>query len=480
MKPWQRRRWRYGAGTVVLALAASGALAAVWNGGYEGSPTGGDLLSDLDTFIQSFKIEARFRSSVEEEWGTSGGDNGLNRVGSARAFIQNAAPTDLAGPGQYNNAGLAYGTTALNTNELNNASDTLGKGRLWVDADGVLTQSSATSDDNLLNVWNVGGTAFANATARDPGGAGVGGVNQLYNGGFEVTDGTGNPASVTAPAGWTNLNTSGITYVSTGVSEGQGIALKTTGSVAGGVPDGVRQQLVALKASRAYVFRVRAKPTAVAGGCRLNVSDGVTTVTDTSTVAGSYQTLEAVLTTTAAPATVNVELQSNADTNVCEWDEATAFEQFAVVRPNADQYCNSSDATTATNYGGGGMVAVPGLSCGVTPPQGSWAVEVDALVCMDNDDGSNRGVEIELLENVTVVAWAGGWISSNAAGSVQDMTCLPVHFVHVSPTAGSLFTYTLKAGSNAGVNIFSNDQDGDNVSTFAAASTLQVKLSRTD
>lgn len=472
------KRWIVGG---LVVLVAGTAFATVWNGTFEGIPNGANLVSDLDTFIQTFKVETRFRGSVEQEWGTTGGDNGLFRVGSARAFVQNAAPTDIAGPGMYNNAGAgSYGATLLSTTELN-GSDDLGKGRLWVDADGSNTSSTATSDDNQLKVWNETANAFQDVTTRDASGAGIGAQNLVYNGSFEVTDGTGATGSTTTPAGWTNLNTSTIAYTDpTGVSEGEGLALRTT--AAGGANEGVRQALASLKAGVTYVFRARARPAAVANGCNLSVSDGVTTVTDTSTASGSYQTLEAILTTTAAPATVNVDLRSTADTNVCDWDEVVAFERNASVKQAGAQFCNSSDTTTGTNYGGGAMVAVPGLSCAITPPASSYAVEVDLSVCVDNETGGgSAGVEVELQENGSTVAWGAGVVLNDTTGGAQrnvDLACIPVRFVRVQPTPGTTLTYTAKAGSNQ-TTVNSNDQDAESISAFATASTLRVKLTPT-
>ena len=48
---------------VILGLlVVTAAVGATWNAGYEAVPAGTDLASDLDTYINGFKLEVRQRS----------------------------------------------------------------------------------------------------------------------------------------------------------------------------------------------------------------------------------------------------------------------------------------------------------------------------------------------------------------------------------------------------------------------------------
>src|SRR5262245_55396707 len=145
--------WKRAAIVLGLSAAAGFATAASWNAGFEASPAGSDLVSTLDEVIRALKLEVRNRSAVEEVFGVGTDDNGLNRVGSARAFSATAAPTAIAGPGQYNAAAGAYDVATLTATELGASGIDIGTGRLWDDTDGSLTAATRTLDDHLLQVY---------------------------------------------------------------------------------------------------------------------------------------------------------------------------------------------------------------------------------------------------------------------------------------------------------------------------------------
>jgi hypothetical protein len=445
------RNWKTLAIVAVL-LAGGLLLGATWNAGYEGSPAGTDLASDLDTFIQSFKADVRKRLGVEHIFGTGTDDNGLHTMGSARGFAQNAAPTNISGSGAYNNAADSFDALPLSTDEIGATTRDIGAGRLWADLDGVDTGTSSTPDDNQLKVWNETTNLFVEVKARDVGGAGIGASNLVYNGNFEVTDGTGLVASTTAPAGWSNLSTSTIAYTDpTAVSEGEGLALKTT--AAGGADEGVRKALANLKASTAYVFRVRVRATA-GDTCNLNVADGTTTVNDVSLTTGAFETLEAVLTTTAVPATVNMDLRSTLDTDVCEWAHATVFEQYATVPTPGVVACWDTDTTATSDAYTTVATWVDGLvSCEVTVPGPGYIIQVDGTLVADNDVGNSTEVlAVRLREEGVTVDLKTGFAAADSdnANRFEDIVSVPVKYVNVNPTPGTTYTYTLEASPGAG------------------------------
>lgn len=445
---------RYAIAVLLSSLLAGFLCGTTWNAGFEASPAGTDLAADLDTFIQNFKLEVRRRASVESIYGTGTDDNGLLRPGSARAFSQNAAPGSIDGPGQYNSAGGVFAGALLQTDEVGATTRDIGAGRLWVDVDGstsgVVAADATTTDAHLLSVWSEGDNAFRRVVARDQGGAGIGADNRIYNGSFEITDGTGSAASTTVASGWTNLNTATIAYATTGLTEGSGLAMRTT--AAGGPNEGASQSLAGLKASTTYIYRVRVLPAAVIGGCNLNVRDGTTTATDTSLATGAYETLEVQHTTTAAPATVTVDLRSTADTNVCDWDHVTAFERYAVVPTPGVQAIytqdNTADATIDTTFGNN-----PFVTSRVTIPGPGYMVLLDGAISYHSPDNSSA-----LFLRLVRDDCAGGAftaitptvLSESGPGAANNFwDTVPITAVDTSPVAGGTCIYRIEVREDA-------------------------------
>lgn len=470
----------------LVGFAALFLIGTTWNAGYESSPAGSDLASDLDTFIQGFKAEVRQRAEVEHSWGSSTDDNGLHAMGSARCFVQNSAPTAINGGtaalGQYNSAASADGGTALTTDEVGAATRDIGAGRCWVDLDG-LDGVAGTIDDRQLNVWDETANAFVPVTARDIAGPGLA-FNQVYNGSFEVTDGTGSTASTTAPAGWSNLDTATIAYVDpTAVTEGEGVALRTT--AAGGALEGVRQTLANLKASTAYVFRARVRATS-GDTCTMGVTDGTTTVSDVSTTTGAFETLEVSLTTTAVPANVTLDLTSTADTDVCDWDHVTVFERLPVVAQPGVQVCHDTDSsTTADAYTTINTWVDALVSCAVTVPGPGFVVEVHGQLVADHEVGGTTSLAARLRENGTTtraVGVAAATADSDASGDFRDIAVVPVYYIVANPTPGDTLTFTLEAmpsQDGSGVSWdrnFGTDGANDFDSETGLVTTLDVKM----
>lgn len=459
---------------VVSGFALSLSLGIVWNAAWEGRPVGTELASDLDLFIQEFKDEVGDRGSVESIYGVGSDDNGLLRLGSARAFLQNAAPTDLFGPGQYDSSAGAFVGTPLATEEIGASLVDLGTGRLWLDADGLST--ATTLDDNQLNVW-VDTVGFMPVRAEATGALQVG-TNLIYNGSFEVTDGTGSAASTAVPSGWVLLLTPTLAYDDpTAVTEGEGIALETIG--AGAANEGVTQTLTALKADTDYVIRARARPVTAADTCDLQVTGGDSTQTDTSAVGTNvFETLEVVVNTTAVPGALVVRLEANADTDECDWDHVTAFEQRAVVAPPGAQFCRATDATTGAAYYVNGAWTTVGTTCTITVPGPGYAIKATGSVFFDNDSGVSGGaLLVRLQENIN-----GGGAATVALGSsnvdIIATSNVVVGFLRTSPAPGATHVFTMDGRTNeaGGADLDRNIDDAGETHGETITSWLLVEL----
>ena len=144
------RLWKFGLTLLSAALIGSPAWSQeVWNAGtFETSPANGDQASAGAGKIRDTRIEVRQRMDVEHNIGDADGDdddNGLHRHGSARAFLQDSAPTVLKGvtdpdtqtlfPDYDNTGGTGEGDLDdPATNSASQAEDDVGDGRIWFDA----------------------------------------------------------------------------------------------------------------------------------------------------------------------------------------------------------------------------------------------------------------------------------------------------------------------------------------------------------
>lgn len=425
------------------SLGAGFLCGTTWDATFESSPAGTSLVSDLDTVIQLFKQEVRRRGSVETIYGNGTNDNGLLRLGGGRCYIQNAAPTDIVGPGAYVSSSSTFSATPLGTNEPGGTID-IGTGRCWIDLDG-LDGVAGTGDDRQLNIWvdTVGWVASAptagSATAP----------NLIYNGSFEITSGTGSAASVSVPDGWTDIGVGAPTFSytdPTAVSEGEGLAFNVTGVGAGDT--GVQQTLAGLKASTRYLIRARANATTAGDVCNLNVTGGtVSPVNDATAATGAFETLEAAVTTTAVPGSLVVQLRTTNATDVCRWDHVTAFETNAQVSQPGIQVASvlTQTSTALTNT----FVGAPNplMTRAVTPPSPGYIVMAHADVTVIAGSQTAQ-VAVRLQENGATVAMSMCGTTQNAAGT---QTCtLPLHHVNTSPTSGTTLSYTVDARESSG------------------------------
>jgi hypothetical protein len=322
-------KWWWGVGVVLLAPMLMGPLPTAGNNPwdstpFEANPTATDPVSQGDDHLREHAREIRERAEVEHEWGTGisgvSGDNGLHRLGSARCFIQNTAPTlleDGDAPLDYNNTGGA-GTATLSANEsVRTPSRTVGHGRCWIDLDGPDGVAS-NEDDNTLWVY-VGGTGFVQATngLSLPLERSRLGRNLLPNGSFEV--GT----STTAPDNWTAINTPTLSYSATPVSEGTGQEIHVT--AADSMDEGIRATLTDLKANRSYFVVARAMATA-GDTCSLRTTGATTNITDTTATIAAYEDLTGTFVTNGTVSDVNIFLEADANGDICAFDHAAVYE----------------------------------------------------------------------------------------------------------------------------------------------------------
>ena len=440
---------------VVLAFFSLG-VSKVWNAAFEAEPAGTDLASDLDTFINVFKEEVRQRAAVELIWGNGTNDNGLLRVGASRCFIQNGAPTDIVGPGAFNSTADAYVSTLLTTTEPGGADD-VGKGRCWIDLDGPDNVSGTPDDrsyatwDETNNIWKYQSLANPSATTVaeqrfmfDPGK-----VNQLYNGSFEVTDGTGLVASTSVPAGWALVATNPtLAYATETTTEGTGLDLTMTR----GAGDGGIEQTVVLKTNTTYYVMARAKA-AGGGSCELStLNAGGTNLAAQTTASATYTTLSGTFTTTVAAGTADtLTIRLRVLTaGSCTVDNIALYETTAdkrgITTPSGVGCFDTDTSTTNDIYTTAGTFVDALVLCEVTIPGPGYMVQIDGVVVADNDTAA-ESLTVRLREEgvtkdvKTVLAGP----DNDGANHSEDIVIVPVHFLNTSPTPGTTLSYTLEA-----------------------------------
>lgn len=314
-------------GAALLMAPAPGTINSTWNSTFEASPLNSDPVSQGDDWLREHADEIRSRMEVEHEFGAgftgTSGDNGQHRLGSARCFMSNAAPTTLeegAGPPDYDNTGNTSGTATLSANETTRSPTRVtGLGRCWIDlngADGV----SSTEDDNAL--WVYTATGFVQVTTGYVSGNAFGrnSRNLVKNGSFEI--GT----STSAPDSWSLSATPTIAYAAAGVTEGKGQKIRFTSNA---VNEGLTQALVGLKAGHSYFAVARVQATA-GDSCSMRTTSATTNIAGTgdSTTATTavYEDLTGTFVVDASSTTVNLIIESDGTSDICDFDHVGVFE----------------------------------------------------------------------------------------------------------------------------------------------------------
>jgi hypothetical protein len=468
----------------ILGLLLAGLLlGTTWNGTYEAIPAGTDLASDLDIFINSLKTEVRQRLEVEHVFGGSTDDNGLHQVGSARCFMENNAPTNInsgtAALGQYNSAAGTDAGTALGTDEIGPTVRELGAGRCWIDLDGP-DNVSGTPDDNSFAIWTGGAW---NYVVKNIQGASKWGQNLLYNGSFEVTDGTGLIGSGAAPAGWIFVATNPtITYATPPLAtEGMGVAITLTRGAGDG---GIEQTLASLKSNT--TFYVEARVVAGGGGtCELStVNAGQTNLAAQVSALGTYQTLAGVFRTTlAAVDTLTVRLRV-LTAGTCTIDSVSVVElsgSRVSVSPSGIVACWDTDTSTQDDwYTTAGTPADGQVLCEVTVPGPGYIIEVDGTLCADNESASANSLAVRLREEGVTVDLKTGFAQGDVDGANRfaDIVCVPVKYVNRSPTPGTTLSYTLDGtpGNEGGAPSFDRNLGDDGADDLPDGANLATNL----
>lgn len=131
----------------VAILAAFNPSPLTWTSSFEADPLNTDSLSQTDDHIRQVKVESRDRAETEHEWGSGMGnvttDTGRHLEGSARCFVQTAAPTL--------NGTITASCLAEADRSGNRGCD---EGRCWVDTDGAdgILGGAGAADDYTYNI----------------------------------------------------------------------------------------------------------------------------------------------------------------------------------------------------------------------------------------------------------------------------------------------------------------------------------------
>jgi len=335
-----------------------------WTTDYEADPLAGDPVNQGDDWIRRLKTDLRTKLQVEHQIGNfysgSAQDNALHRVGSARCFFSDAAPTKLGGPEMQSGtvikdidkatgAAASGNTHLLTTAETNGSDDEVGSGvarkvgygRCWIDVDGP-DNVAGNYDDYSLYVYNGTGWSvpwFPNKPNS--------GNNLLPDGGFEgnpvslslatcvnpTTDDPWVPAATTnTPIGWQCIDAASDNQIQNEVitdnvmGQGYGIQVKSNGDTLRGI-----WAQVELKDLTQYNIAVQVIGDAADDVCVLAVdsppgSSDELTLSHTGTAQGY---LQGTFKTTSDP-TTEVFLKASADGDICTFDNIRLVEAGAI------------------------------------------------------------------------------------------------------------------------------------------------------
>lgn len=442
---------------MILSLFPVTVFAGPMNSSYEGAPgvhaeiNDNTQASTIDDHARNARIIIADRLEVEHHVGDTDGtndDNGLHRLGSARVYMQDGAPTSLADshptPATVTDL-LNTGTSGGGVADFNDSAslsaagiqDDVGHGRLWVD----------TNDDDTLYVYT--GEAGDNTPVTIADGWGEidhtdsnarrSRHNLILHGGFEGAVGSGDASLSTEPYGWTIVLTPTIGYIDpTSTSEGEGYMLAITATGAG--DEGIKQSIAGLKASTSYTVTVRAKLFGGAGNCELEVTGGASTANATTT-SSTFVTLTAVATTNSTPSDLVVFIQNDADTGVCHYDHVSIVETvFTTPHPGviAFRKSTSSSPSCTSSYSSGcnDLATVT-----VTPPTSGYHVQIYARVAIKITTPGTCAAQ--LWNNSDSIQLDEADVQSE---SLDGNAIIPVTLLYVSTillTAGESTAYTI-------------------------------------
>lgn len=483
---------------VVLVLG----LGFAWTqAGYEGAAGVAGTITDatvsnlIDDYIRDGRQEVRYRAEVEHFWGdndTVTDDNGLHRLGSARCYMSNTAPTELSdshtGIGattlaDYDNStGASFsGEPDLDdpaTNSAAGAEDDVGHGRCWIDLDGP-DNNSGTADDNKLYIFigvagaGNGAWTAVEAAARPDGDDEVlaGAYNLLYNGSFEAADGTGDVTSNTLPDGWTNGGTV-CTHdynAATDLLYGDGFQYECSG--AGGNDAFIYQRLTNLAAGQTYKVLVRAKDDGT-GTCTVDTDGASVDMTDDTTTTDAWETLTGTFTTGVALDTVDLRLYRDDDNQTCLFDHAVIYriDDVDTDRPEISQpgiiAMRDSDNDDGTSVPDTYAAAVPNLSLEFTPPSPGWVIQVGWSIAAEADDpglGNATWLQCLLNDGVTgdLATTETGMAGYRSGVAEYESLLVTSSYVEPNPVTGTTYTYTVKCEDQGFDMVYNENANGN-------------------
>jgi hypothetical protein len=400
-------------------------------------------MGNADNEMRDMKEETRGRGEVEIQWDTGsdgGADNGLMRLGSARCFAQNAAPTDIAQLPYDNNSGAAAdASTVLKQDEVNLAvARVVGEGRCWIDLDGA-DNTVGTVDDYTLYVYHGTDESTDDGAWRAVKVLGPvnGQSNLLYNGHFTATDGDGDLAATGTPVGWTDQGTP-ATYTYDNLSLANGIGSVEVIMLAGAANDGLTVKVTGLKAATQYLLTARARPNAsTLDSCSLRTVGADTTgdlaeVSSTIATGTSYTTLNGFFTTDATPTDIDIFIEADASGDTCSFADVGLFEVSDSAAPRAGVFVVSTTDTTNevcdTSYTTGTCVGF--ISLDVNVPGPGYIVMLFASITVESDETSGSGNTnaclIRIFDGTTQLAEVINEFDDDGASNVKTSSIFAV------------------------------------------------------
>jgi len=482
-------------GVPLVRFIVAPAEAVVWTAAaYETTPAAGAAVSEGDDRMREMKEQNRFRLEAEHFLGDDlDDDNGLHRLGSARAYMTTAAPDEL----NDSHSGQASGTLTdyLNTGvedggeeDLNDAAsnsaagaeDDVGHGRFWLDTDGA-DASDGNADDNQLYIFEgvagAGNGAWAVIQGQTGGSLGgddqilAGSRNLVYNGNFAATDGTGAVGATVIPIGYSVIDAATFTYTdpSTDVRWGDGLMVNVL-DVDGG--DGIQFVLTNLAAATTFKVIVRVSEDNSSDICTLTSTGASTDVTSTASAGTAWATLSGTFVTAATLDTVTILLTNTAAGDICHYSHIGVYQtgdpltdRDEVTYPGGTIVLFDDNGSTETSFTSG-YSAIGGIgTLTVTPPAPNYVVTVVGQVSILTVGAAAGGCPARITENGAAVAHG---VNDMTVGADATTT---IQYVNINPTPGTALAYILEVDE-----IANGGHDCQTPTTEDPDSSLMVRM----
>lgn len=467
--------WKRIAALCISLLIPTGAEAQSTSwvaSGFEDQPTSTAPIIEGDDRIRETRREVRFRLDVEHQFGDDvSDDNGLHRLGAARAFVSDTAPTAIV-QNDHDNTGGGGATTLTvspsnRTVSVDGANEVLGDGRLWIDSDGpeaTGSQSVAVDgdfDDSTLFVWDTTSNSFVIAKTQHFSTVPPGSVNLIYNGGFDLWN-------VTAPAaggntGWTLVNTPTTLALeantnSEDVGDGNHLRMIDTGQA----NSGISQTLDGLKGNTTYMAVAIVQDDVEV--CDFTSTGGSSNFSLASDDSGNWQKLAGTfVTNTDGTTDVVINLLVNSTTSDCDWNSVGVYEVGnETIGPNWPPGSTSivveqdTDTTIDQDMNSSVFTIHPNIAAqSVVPSRPGQVILVLSTACWESDSTGNVTIDFRIRQtspSATTVSSA----STNNYNEVQATGCQTMFYFVAIPTVGDTYTFELQGLAEA-VNIDWND-----------------------